>query len=45
MFPPGRIICLTEETIETLYLLGEQDRSAFPAMLSGRHRLGAKSPT
>src|SRR5215831_4516820 len=26
MFPPGRIICLTEETVETLYLLGEQDR-------------------
>lgn len=23
---PGRIICLTEETTETLYLLGEQDR-------------------
>jgi iron complex transport system substrate-binding protein len=26
MFPPGRIICLTEETVETLYLLGEQER-------------------
>jgi iron complex transport system substrate-binding protein len=26
MFPPDRIICLTEETVETLYLLGEQDR-------------------
>src|SRR6266850_5804184 len=26
MFPPRRIVCLTEETIETLYLLGEQDR-------------------
>jgi iron complex transport system substrate-binding protein len=25
-FPPRRIICLTEETVETLYLLGEQDR-------------------
>src|SRR5689334_6501921 len=25
MFPPGRIVCLTEETVETLYLLGEQD--------------------
>ncbi len=24
--PPDRIVCLTEETIETLYLLGEQDR-------------------
>jgi len=27
-FPPRRIICLTEETVETLYLLGEQDRIA-----------------
>ena len=26
--PPQRIICLTEETTETLYLLGEQDRIA-----------------
>src|SRR6516162_3768976 len=26
MFPPARIICLTEETVETLYLLGEQHR-------------------
>ena len=24
-FPPRRLICLTEETVETLYLLGEQD--------------------
>ncbi len=23
---PERIVCLTEETTETLYLLGEQDR-------------------
>jgi iron complex transport system substrate-binding protein len=28
MFPPGRIVCLTEETVETLYLLGERDRIA-----------------
>ena len=28
MFPPGRIVCRTEETVETLYLLGEQDRIA-----------------
>lgn len=28
MFPPSRIICLTEETVETLYLLGEQGRIA-----------------
>jgi iron complex transport system substrate-binding protein len=26
MFPPERIICLTEETVETLYLLGEDHR-------------------
>jgi iron complex transport system substrate-binding protein len=26
MFPPTRIVCLTEETVQTLYLLGEQDR-------------------
>ena len=26
MHPPERIVCLTEETVETLYLLGEQDR-------------------
>src|ERR1700755_905840 len=25
-FPPRRIICLTEETVETLYLLGEDGR-------------------
>ncbi|SHM30254.1 cobalamin-binding protein [Bradyrhizobium lablabi] len=25
-FPPRRIVCLTEETVETLYLLGAQDR-------------------
>src|SRR3954471_10261275 len=25
-FPPRRIVCLTEETVETLYLLGQQDR-------------------
>ena len=26
MFPPERIVCLTEETVETLYLLGEECR-------------------
>ncbi len=26
MFPAERIVCLTEETVETLYLLGEQHR-------------------
>src|SRR5690348_8414232 len=25
-FPPRRIVCLTEETVETLYLLGEDAR-------------------
>ncbi|WP_295556111.1 cobalamin-binding protein [uncultured Hyphomicrobium sp.] len=25
-FPAQRLVCLTEETVETLYLLGEQDR-------------------
>ena len=24
-YPPERIVCLTEETVETLYLIGEQD--------------------
>jgi len=28
MFPPSRIVCLTEETVETLYLLGEERRIA-----------------
>lgn len=27
-FPPERIVCLTEETVETLYLLGQQRRIA-----------------
>jgi iron complex transport system substrate-binding protein len=26
VFPPARIVCLTEETVETLYLLGEEAR-------------------
>ena len=26
MYPPARIVCLTEETVETLYLLGEEHR-------------------
>jgi iron complex transport system substrate-binding protein len=28
MYPPSRIVCLTEETTETLYLLGEEHRIA-----------------
>src|SRR2546427_11779265 len=26
MFPPSRIVCVTEETVETLYLIGQQER-------------------
>src|SRR5215471_4740153 len=26
MFPPERVVCLTEETVETIYLLGEERR-------------------
>ena len=26
MTAPSRIVCLTEETVETLYLLGQEDR-------------------
>jgi iron complex transport system substrate-binding protein len=42
MFPPSRILCLTEETVETLYLLGERHRIAG---ISGyvRPRLAARS--
>jgi iron complex transport system substrate-binding protein len=28
VFPPGGIVCLTKETVETLYFLGEQHRIA-----------------
>src|SRR5258706_13217754 len=28
MFPPQRIVCLTAETVETLYLLGAENRIA-----------------
>ena len=37
MFPPGRIVCLTEETVETLYLLGEQDRIVGVSAYAMRH--------
>ena len=44
MFPPARIVCLTEETVETLYLLGEEDRivgvSGYACV---RRRCGARS--
>jgi ABC-type Fe3+-hydroxamate transport system substrate-binding protein len=36
MFPPERIVCLTEETVETLYLLGEQDRAKSSRRNGGR---------
>src|SRR5207253_60388 len=35
-FPPRRIVCLTEETVETLYLLGEQDRIGGVSGYAGR---------
>jgi iron complex transport system substrate-binding protein len=46
MTVPERIICLTEETVETLYLLGEQDRivGGSPATPSARPRRGETNP-
>jgi iron complex transport system substrate-binding protein len=44
MFPPGRIVCLTEETVATLHLLGEQDRIVgISGYVVGRRRLAAKN--
>jgi ABC-type hemin transport system substrate-binding protein len=47
MFLPSRIVCLTEETVETFYLLGEQDRivgiSRYVAMSCARRRRAVKS--
>jgi iron complex transport system substrate-binding protein len=47
-FPPHRLVCLTEETVETLYLLGEQDRivgvsgyAVRPAEVRSKPRVGA----
>ena len=43
-FPARRIGCLTEETVETLYLLGEQDRIVGVSGYAVRRRkAGAKS--
>ena len=42
-FPPARIVCLTEETVETLYLLGEQERIVGISGYAVRRRLAAKS--
>src|SRR4029077_11389876 len=36
MFPPERIVCLTEETVETLYLLGEDRRIVGVSGYAGR---------
>ena len=44
MTVPERIICLTEETVETLYLLGEQDRIVGITGPSARPRRGATNP-
>ena len=45
IFPPRRIVCLTEETVETLYLLGEEERIvAYPATLCGRARVRREKP-
>src|SRR3981081_573769 len=47
-FPPRRIVCLTEETVETLYLLGEQDRivgvSGYAVRRPGRRREKRRVP-
>jgi iron complex transport system substrate-binding protein len=40
-FPPSRIVCRTEETIGTLYLLGEQDRIADVSDYAARPPAGA----
>ena len=44
MFPPSRIVCLTEETVETLYSLGEEDRIVgISGYVVVRRRLAARS--
>ena len=44
MSPPTRIVCLTEETVETLYLLGEQDRIVgISGYVVRRRRLAARN--
>jgi iron complex transport system substrate-binding protein len=48
MFPPSRIVCFTEETVETLYSLGEQDRvvgiGLCRASAAGSPREAAREP-
>src|SRR6476646_6951000 len=41
---PRRIVCLTEETTETLYLLGEQDRIAGVSGFTVRPREARQKP-
>ena len=43
MFPPARIVCLTEETVETLYLLGEEHRIVGVSGYAVRPAAGAAS--
>ena len=45
-FPPRRIVCLTEETVETLYLLGEQARMVRHVRLrrAARRRCSREKP-
>src|ERR1700738_3617540 len=44
MFPPRRIVCLTEETVETLLLLGEEDRIVgISSYVVAHYRLAARS--
>ena len=40
MFPPERIVCLTEETVETLYLLGEERRIVRRVTIDGPVSVG-----
>ena len=40
MFPRSRIVYLTEEAVETIYLLGEQDRIVGISDYVARHFLG-----
>ena len=42
MFPPARIVCLTEETVETLYLLGEDARIVGVSGYAVRPQAGAQ---
>jgi iron complex transport system substrate-binding protein len=37
MFPPERIACLTEETVETLYLLSEERRIVACRAMASMH--------